>query len=44
MMTIAPEKFTEEEINYMLTNGIVISIGHSNGSYEEVEKVLKQGA
>ncbi len=41
---MAPEKFSKEEIQFMLENGIIISIGHSDDTYEDVEKILNMGA
>ena len=36
--------FTDEETELLLNNGVIISMGHSNDNYENVEKNLKKGA
>lgn len=43
-MTIAPELFTDELIQHLVSLGIVPSIGHSNGKASDVEKAVKNGA
>lgn len=42
-MTIAVEEFTESQISFLATNGVILSIGHSNASYEQVLKSIKLG-
>ena len=43
MMTIAPELQDDDVIDYLLSQNMVISIGHSNATYSEAEKFLKSG-
>lgn len=43
MMTIAPEKVSEEVKNYLLDNGIVLSAGHSNATLEEASAAFDSG-
>ncbi len=38
MITLAPEMVSEEIVNYLQTNGIVISAGHSNATYKQATK------
>ncbi|MFA6944331.1 MAG: N-acetylglucosamine-6-phosphate deacetylase [Pedobacter sp.] len=40
MMTIAPELQDSELLNYLYSNNIIISAGHSNASYEEALSFL----
>jgi N-acetylglucosamine-6-phosphate deacetylase len=40
MMTIAPELQDQEVINYLNEQGIIISAGHSNATYEEAVRFL----
>ncbi|MCZ4224425.1 N-acetylglucosamine-6-phosphate deacetylase [Pedobacter rhodius] len=43
MMTIAPECQDDEVIRYLLDNGVVVSLGHSNATFEEATKAYNQG-
>lgn len=43
MMTIAPELQDDEVISYLLDNGVVISLGHSNATYEEATNAYNKG-
>ncbi|KAA6439738.1 N-acetylglucosamine-6-phosphate deacetylase [Dyadobacter flavalbus] len=43
LMTIAPEMFTDEQIQMLVESGITISAGHSNATYEEATKAFSQG-
>lgn len=43
LMTIAPEMFTDEQIQMLVESGITISAGHSNATYEEAAKAFSQG-
>lgn len=43
LITIAPERFTEEQIDMLLESDIVISIGHSNLTYKEAQKYFSKG-
>jgi N-acetylglucosamine-6-phosphate deacetylase len=44
IITMAPEKFTEEEIDYLLESGVILSLGHTNATYEEVQNILNKDA
>ncbi len=43
IMTIAPEEFTENQIQMLLDAGITLSVGHSNASYETTQSAYNQG-
>jgi N-acetylglucosamine-6-phosphate deacetylase len=43
MITIAPECCSEEVIRYLLDQGILVSAGHSNATYEEAEAAFALG-
>ncbi|WP_026730508.1 N-acetylglucosamine-6-phosphate deacetylase [Flavobacterium denitrificans] len=43
VITIAPECFTEEQLDMLLESGIVISIGHSTISYKEAQPYFAKG-
>jgi N-acetylglucosamine-6-phosphate deacetylase len=43
MMTIAAEKFSEVEVEYLVNNGIILSVGHSNATYEQTENLISKG-
>ncbi|MFD0940144.1 N-acetylglucosamine-6-phosphate deacetylase [Pedobacter boryungensis] len=43
MMTIAPELQDEKVIQYLLDNHIVVSLGHSDASFEEATKAYNLG-
>lgn len=43
MMTLAPEMCDPEIIRLLLDNGVVISAGHSNATFEEATKGFAQG-
>ncbi len=43
MMTIAPELQGEEVIQYLLDNGVVVSLGHSNATFEEATAAYNKG-
>lgn len=43
VMTIAPEQFTEGQIEMLLASGIVLSAGHSVASYEQAQYFFKNG-
>ncbi len=42
-MTIAVERFTNEQILYLKNNGVIISIGHSNATYEQTVNSFNYG-
>ncbi len=42
-MTIAPESFTNEQLQLLIQAGIIISIGHSNASYEQTMNAINYG-
>ncbi len=43
MITIAPEMFTDEQIDMLLESGIVVSAGHSNMNYEQAQYYFNKG-
>lgn len=43
VITIAPECFTEEQLEMLLESGIVISIGHSTITYKEAQVYFSKG-
>ncbi|HEV7379256.1 MAG TPA: N-acetylglucosamine-6-phosphate deacetylase [Dyadobacter sp.] len=43
LMTIAPEMFTDDQIQMLLDSGITISAGHSNASYEQATAAFGKG-
>lgn len=43
MMTIAPEIQDDEVIQYLLDNGVVVSLGHSNATFEEATAAYNKG-
>ncbi|WP_025145387.1 N-acetylglucosamine-6-phosphate deacetylase [Pedobacter jeongneungensis] len=43
MMTIAPELQDEEVIEYLLDSGVVVSLGHSNATFEEATTAYNKG-
>ncbi|PAW92454.1 N-acetylglucosamine-6-phosphate deacetylase [Mucilaginibacter sp. MD40] len=42
MMTIAPELQDQEVINYLLAQGIILSSGHSNATYDQGKRFLNK--
>ena len=44
MMTIAPEKASKEEVQYLSSHGVIVSVGHSNASYEDTKAFFDAGA
>lgn len=43
VITIAPECFTEEQLNMLIQSGIVISIGHSTVTHKEAQVYFSKG-
>jgi N-acetylglucosamine-6-phosphate deacetylase len=43
MMTIAPEHFENDTISYLLEQGVTVSLGHSNCTYERAMEVFGLG-
>jgi len=43
-LTVAPEMFSNEELELLLRSHIRLSIGHSDASYECATRAIKQGA
>lgn len=43
MMTVAPELFTPELLQYVKDAGIILSAGHSNATFEEATRAFSQG-
>ena len=42
-MTIAVEKFTDNQLKYLTDNGIILSLGHTNADYNTATHGLKSG-
>lgn len=43
-LTLAPENFTPEQIAYLVKHNVIVSIGHSNASYEQAQMAFDHGA
>jgi len=43
MMTIAPELQDDDVIEYLLNNGVVVSLGHSNATFDEATAAYNKG-
>lgn len=43
MMTIAPERFAPETIRLLLDNGVLLSAGHSDATFEEATAAFRSG-
>jgi len=43
MMTIAVEEFTLEQIKFLVDNGIILAVGHSNANYQQVAASFMAG-
>lgn len=43
MITIAPEMFSEDQLDMLLESGIVVSAGHSNMNYEQAQFYFNKG-
>lgn len=43
VMTIAPEMFTDEQIDILLESGIIISAGHSEMTYDQAQHYFNKG-
>lgn len=43
VITIAPECFTEDQLDMLLESGIVISAGHSNMTYDQAQYYFSKG-
>ncbi|MFT4022399.1 MAG: amidohydrolase family protein [Flavihumibacter sp.] len=43
LMTIAPECFSPESLGYLQSTGIILSLGHSNASYEQAMAAFDRG-
>jgi N-acetylglucosamine-6-phosphate deacetylase len=43
MMTIAPELQDDNVINYLLDNGVVVSLGHSDATFEQATAAYNNG-
>ena len=44
MVTVAPERVNNDQINTLMRAGIVVSLGHSDASCEQAEQAYKHGA
>ena len=43
VITIAPECFTDEQIEMLVANGIIVSAGHSNSTYKQAKHSFSKG-
>lgn len=43
VITIAPECFTDEQIEMLVASGIVVSVGHSNSTYKQAQYYFSKG-
>ncbi len=43
-LTLAPENFTPEQIAYLVKHDVIVSIGHSNASFAQVQLAFDNGA
>lgn len=43
LITIAPEMFTEEQLQMLLDSGITVSAGHSNATYQQATAAFAKG-
>lgn len=43
LITIAPEEFTDSQLELLLESGIVVSAGHSNATYQEAKQSFDKG-
>jgi N-acetylglucosamine-6-phosphate deacetylase len=43
-MTLAPENFTVEQIEYLVKHGVIVSVGHTNATYAQAEAAFNHGA
>ena len=43
MITIAPENFTKTQISKLIDSDIIVSLGHSNATFEEANAAFDQG-
>ena len=43
LITIAPECFTDEQVEMLLESGIVVSAGHSNATYKQAQYYFDKG-
>ena len=43
MMTVAPELCDEKVVDYLLTEGIIVSAGHTNATYNEASNSFQRG-
>ena len=42
-MTIAVEEFTVEQLHFLVSNGVILAIGHSNATYQQVMDSIQAG-
>lgn len=43
LMTIAPENFTDDQLNKLIDSGIAISVGHSDATYAQAKHAFSKG-
>ncbi len=43
-LTMAPENSTAEQIDFLVKNGVIVSVGHTNATYEQAQIAFDNGA
>lgn len=43
-VTLAPENVTPQQIKFLVDHGVIVSLGHSNASFEEAQQAFDYGA
>lgn len=43
-MTLAPEQFSLEQLDYLQQHGVIVALGHTNASYTQAQQAFKHGA
>ncbi len=43
LITIAPELFTDAQLDRLLDSGITVSVGHSDATFEEADRAFRRG-
>lgn len=43
-LTLAPENATPEQIDFLVKNGVIVSVGHTNATFEQAQMAFDHGA
>ena len=43
-LTLAPENFTAKQIEFLTKHGVIVSVGHSNATFEQAQMAFDNGA